>query len=102
MQNFIVTLDGDLSKNKLVVKILQMFSDITTTTQSIDKLKSLKQGENKTILAYNQRYRTLVERMEEKPIEQITSPVAIEMYLGMIIAPLQKSIKNSLFWNSTG
>ena len=27
------------------------------------------------------------------------SPVAVEMYLGTIIPPLQKSIKNSIFWN---
>ena len=33
-------------------------------------------------------------------MECITSPVAMEMYLGTIIPPLRKSIKNSLFWNS--
>ena len=38
--------------------------------------------------------------MEGRPIKQITSPVAMEMYLGTIIPPLRKSIKNSLFWNS--
>ena len=38
--------------------------------------------------------------MEGRPIEQIISPVAMEMYLGTIIPPLRKSIKNSLFWNS--
>ena len=77
-----------------------MFSDIPTTTQAIIKLKAMRQGENETILAYNQRYKTLVERVEGRPIECITSPVAMEMYLGTIIPPLRKSIKNSLFWNS--
>ena len=77
-----------------------MFSDIPTTTQAIAKLKALRQGENEGILAYNQRYRILVERVEGRTIEQITSPVAMEMYLGTIIPPLRKSIKNSLFWNS--
>ena len=100
IQNFLSSLDVNITENDLVEKILQMFSDIPTTTQAIKKLKELQQGETESILAYNQRYKTLVERIEGKPIEQITSPVAMEMYLGTIITPLKKSIKNSLFWNS--
>ena len=100
VQNFLATLDMDISDGELVEKILQMFSDTPTTTQAITKLKALQQGENESILAYNQRYRILVERVEGQPIEQITSPVAMEMYLGTIIPPIRKSIKNSLFWNS--
>ena len=100
VQNFLSALDGDLSENDLVEKVLQMFSDIPTTTQAIIKLKAMRQGDGETILAYNQRYKTLVERVEGRPIECITSPVAMEMYLGNIIPPLRKSIKNSLFWNS--
>ena len=63
-------------------------------------LKETRQGEGESILAYNQRYKALVERVEGRPIELITSPVAMEMYLGTIIPPLRKSIKNSIFWNS--
>ena len=100
VQNFLATMDTDMADSELVEKILQMFSDIPTTTQVIAKLKALRQGENETILAYNQRYCILVERVEGRTIEQITSPVAMEMYLGTIIPPLRKSIKNSLFWNS--
>ena len=100
VQNFLATLDTDIADSELVEKIFQMFSDIPTTTQVIAKLKALRQGENESILAYNQRYRILVERVEGQTIEQITSPVAMEMYLGTIIPPLRKSIKNSLFWNS--
>ena len=81
-------------------KILQHFSDIPTTTQAIEKLKSLKQGENESILAYNQRYKILAERVEGRPISKVQSAVAIEMYLGTIIAPLRKNIKDNLFWNS--
>ena len=100
VQNFLSTLDMDIAENDLMEKILQMFSDIPTTTQAITKLKAMRQGENETILAYNQSYKTLVERVEGRPIERMTSPVAMEMYLGTIIPPLRKSIKNSLFWNS--
>ena len=100
VQNFLSTLDREISENDLVEKLLQMFSDIPTTTQAIIKLKAMRQSDNETILAYNQRYKTLVEWVEGQPIECITSPVAMEMYLGTIIPPLRKSIKNSLFWNS--
>ena len=93
VQNFLATMENDISNSELVEKVLQMFSDIPTTTQAIAKLKALRQGENESILAYNQRYRILVERVEARTIEQITSPVAMEMYLGTIIPPLKKSIK---------
>ena len=100
VQNFLSSLETNITENDLVEKMLQMFSDIPTTTQAIKKLKEMRQGENESILAYNQRYKTLVERVEGKPIELITSPVAMEMYLGTIIPPLCKSIKNSIFWGS--
>ena len=100
VQNFLSTLDTNITENDLVEKILQMFSDIPTMTQAIKKLKEMQQGENESILEYNQRYKTLVEHVEGQPIEQITSPVAMEMYLGTIIPPLRKSIKSSLFRNS--
>ena len=100
VQNFLASLDANITENDLVEKILQMFSDIPTTTQAIRKLKETRQGENESILVYNQRYKTLVEHVEGRQIEFITSPVAMEMYLGTIIPPLRKSIKNSIFWNS--
>ena len=64
VQNFLATLDMDITEDDLVERILQMFSDIPTTTQTIAKFKALCQGENESILAYNQQYRTLVERVE--------------------------------------
>ena len=100
VQNFLATIDPDILDVELIEKILQMFSDVPTTTQAISRLKSLRQGENESILAYNQHYRTLLERVEGVSLEHVTSPVSMEMYLGTIIPPLKKSIKNSLFWNS--
>ena len=41
VQNFLAMLDTDISDSELVEKILQMFSDIPTTTQAIAKLKAL-------------------------------------------------------------
>ena len=97
VQNFLATLNTNITENDLVEKILKMFSDIPTMTQAINKLKALQQGEGESILAYNQWYRTLVEHVEGRLIEEIISPVSMEMYLGTIISPLRKSIKNSLF-----
>ena len=81
VQNFLSSLDTNITENDLVEKILQMFSDIPTTTQAIKKLKEMRQAENESILAFNQRYKTLVEHVEGIPIELITSSVAMEMYL---------------------
>ena len=100
VQNFLSSLENNITEDDLVEKILQMFSDIPTTTQAITKLKEMRQAENESILAFNQRYKTLVERVEGRPIENITSPVAMEMYLGTIILPFRRSIKNSIFWGS--
>ena len=100
VQNFLSSLENNIAEDDLVERILQMFSDIPTTTQAITKLKEMQQGENESILAFNQRYKTLVKRVEGRPIENITSPVAMEMYLGTIILPLRRSIKNSIFWGS--
>ena len=61
VQNFLSALDRDISESDLIEKVLQMFSDIPTMTQAIIKLKAMRQGENEAILAYNQRYKTLVE-----------------------------------------
>ena len=100
VQNYITSLDTAMPEKEMEEKILQHFSDIPTMTQAIDKLKSLQQGENESILAYNQRYKVLAERVEGRPIQEVQSAVAMEMYLGTIIAPLRRNIKNNLFWNS--
>ena len=100
VQNYITSLDTMLSEKEMEKKMLQHFSDIPTTTQAIEKLKSLRQGENESILAYNQRYKVLAERVKGRPIKEVQSAVAMEMYLGTIIAPLRRNIKDNLFWNS--
>ena len=97
VQNYLTLLDAMLSEKEMEEKILQHFSDIPTMTQAIEKLKSLRQEENESILAYNQRYKILAERVEGRPIQEVQSAVAMEMYLGMIIGPLRR---NNLFWNS--
>ena len=100
VQNYLTSLDSTLSEKEMEEKILQHFSDIPTMTQAIEKLKSLLQGENKSILAYNQRYKVLAERVEGRPLQEVQSAIAMEMYLGTIIGQLRRNIKYNLFWNS--
>ena len=47
---------------------------------------------------YNQKYRTLVEWVEGKLVEKIDFYVALELYLGSIILPIRKSIRNNIYW----
>ena len=78
VQNYITSLDTAMPEKEMEEKILQHFSDIPMMTQAIDKLKSLRQGENESILAYNQRYKVLAERVEGRPIQEVQSAVAMD------------------------
>ena len=84
----------------VVDEILKYFSDIPTPAHAITKLRMLIQGEEEAIVTYNQKYRTLVERVEGKPVEKIDSYVELEQYLGSVILPIRKSIRNNIYWKS--
>ena len=58
-------------------------------------LRALIQGEKEAIVTYNQKCRTLVERVEGKPVEKIDSYVELEHYLGSVILPIRKSIRQT-------
>ena len=84
----------------MIEEILKYFSDIPTPAHAIMKLRALIQGEEEAIVTYNQKYRTLVERVERKPVEKIDSYVELEQYLGSIILPIRKSIRSNIYWKS--
>ena len=84
----------------MVEEILKYFSDIPTPAHAITKLRALIQGEEEAIVTYNQKYRTLVERVEGKLVEKIDSYVELEQYLGSVILPIRKSIRNNIYWKS--
>ena len=75
-------------------------SDIPTPAHTITKLRMLIQGEEEPIVTYNQKYRTLVERVEGKPVDKIYSYIELEQYLGSVILPIRKSIRNNIYWKS--
>ena len=100
VQNFIRSLKENITNNKLTEKILQFFSDIPTTSHALNKLRLIQQGAEEPIVNYNQRYQNLVERVEGCQLNNIRSAVAMELYLGSIIEPIRKSIRNTLYFNS--
>ena len=100
MQNFIRSLGEQITNKELTEKILQFFSDIPTTSHVLNKLRLIRQEADEPIVNYNQQYQNLVERVEGCKLNNITSMVAMELYLGSIIEPIQKSIRNALYFNS--
>ena len=52
------------------------------------------------IVNYNQHYQNLVERVERCQLNEIKSMVTMEPYLGSVIEPIRKSIRNTFYFNS--
>ena len=100
VKNFIGTRGDTWMDEEVIEEILKYFSDIPTPAHAITKLRALIQGEEEVIVTYNQKYRTLVERVERKPVEKIDSYVELEQYLGSIILPIRKSIRSNIYWKS--
>ena len=78
VQNFIRTMGDTWMDKEVIEEILKYFSDIPTPAHAITKLRALIQGEEEAIVTYNQNYRTLVERVERKPVEKIDSYIKLE------------------------
>ena len=100
VQNFIRSLSENITNKELTEKILQFFSDVPTTSHALNKLRLIRQGAEEPIVNYNQCYQNLVERVEGCQLDSIRSTVAMELYLGSIIEPIRKSIRNTLYFNS--
>ena len=100
VQNFIRSLSENITNKELTEKILQFFSDVPMTSHALNKLRLIRQGAEEPIVNYNQRYQNLVERVEGCQLDSIRSTVAMELYLGSIIEPIRKSIRNTLYFNS--
>ena len=100
VQNFIRSLSENITNKELTEKILQFFSDVPTTSHALNKLRLIRQGAEELIVNYNQCYQNLVERVEGCQLDSIRSTVTMELYLGSIIEPIRKSIRNTLYFNS--
>ena len=93
-------LNKNITNDELTEKILQFFSDVPMTSHPLNKLRLIRQGAEEPIVNYNQRYQNLVKRVEGCQLNSIRCTVTMELYLGSIIEPIQKSIRNTLYFNS--
>ena len=100
VQNFIRSLNENITNSELTEKILQFFSDVPTTSHALNKLRLIQQGAEEPIVNYNQRYQNLLERVEGCQLNSIRSTGTMELYLDSIIEPIWKSIRNTLHFNS--
>ena len=74
--------------------------DVPTISHALNKQRLIYQGSDEQIVNYNQRYQNLVERVEGCQLNDIKSMVAMELYLGSVIEPIRKSIRNTLYFNT--
>ena len=100
VQHFIGTMGDNWMDEEVIEEILKYFSDIPTPAHAITKLRALIKGEEEAIITFNQKYRTLVQRVERKLVEKIDSYVELEQYLGSKILPIRKSIRSNIYWKS--
>ena len=100
VQNFIGMMGDTWTDEEVIEEVLKYFSYIPTPAHAITKLRALIQGKEEAIVTYNQKYRTLVERVESKSVDKIDSYIELEQYLGSIILPIRKSIRSNIYWKS--
>ena len=100
VQNFIQGLNATLEDDKMIDKILEHFSDIQTPAQATLKLTSMTQGQEESILSFNQRFKMLMDRVDPSGVDNIKSALQINMYLGSIKPQIAKSIKSNRFYQN--
>ena len=100
VQNFIQSLDTLMPDTNLVDRVMEYFSDIQTSTQAIAKLRNLYQGQDESILMFNQKFKAVLERIDLGSVENIRSDLQINMYLESIKPSISKSIKGNRFYGN--
>ena len=83
VQTFINSLSQQMEDQELSESIMQFFSSVPTVAHAVEELKKLQQGETEPIVSYNQKYKTLVERVEAQPVDEIKSIGTIESIPGV-------------------
>ena len=99
VQNFIKGLGADISDDKVMNRILGFFSDITTPYHAMDKIKSIKQND-KPMPQFNQKYRTYIECLERKTINEMTSHTQMELYMSAINPHIAKALRTNIHYGS--
>ena len=99
VQNFIKGLGADVSDDKVMNRILGFFSDIPTLYHAMDKIKSIKQNDE-SMPQFNQKYRTYIEHLERKTVNEMTSHTQMELYMSTINPHIAKALRTNIHYGS--
>ena len=99
VQNFIKGLGADVSDNEVMNRILGFFSDIPTPYHAMDKIKSIKQNDE-PMPQFNQKYRTYIEHLERKTVNEMTSHTQMELYMSAINPHIAKALRTNIHYGS--
>ena len=89
-QNFIKGLGTDISDDEIMSRILEFFSD---------KIKSIKQNDE-PMPQFNKKYRTYIERLERKAVNDMTSHTQMELYMSAINPHIAKALRTNIHYGS--
>ena len=99
VQNFIKGLGADVSDDEVMNRILGFFSDIPTPYHAMDKIKSIKQNDE-PMPQFNQKYRTYIECLERKTVNEMTSYTQMELYMSAINPHIAKALRTNIHYGS--
>ena len=99
VQNFIKGMRTDISDDKVMNRILGFFSDIPTPYHAMDKIKSIKKNDE-PMLQFNQKYRTYIEWLERKTVNEMTSHTQMELYMSAINPHIAKALRTNIHYGS--
>ena len=99
VQNFIKGLGTDISDDEVMNRILEFFSDIPTPYHTMDKIKSIKQNDE-PMLQFNQKYRTYIECLERKTVNEMRSHTQMELYMSAINPHIAKASRTNIHYGS--
>ena len=99
MQNFIKGLGTDISDDEVMNRILGFFSDIPTPYHAMDKIKSIKQNDE-PMWQFKQKYRTYIECLERKTVNEMTSHTQMELYMRTINPHIAKALRMNIHYGS--
>ena len=97
VQNFIKGLGTDISDDEIMDRILGFFSDIPTPYHAMDKIKSIKQNDE-PMPQFSQKYRTYIERLERKAVNEMTSYTQMELYMSTINPHIAKALRTNIHY----
>ena len=99
VQNFIKGLGSDISDDEVMNRILRFFSDILTAYHVMDKIKTIKQNDE-PMPQFNQKYRTYIERLERKTVNEMKFHTQMELYMSAINPHIAKALRTNIHYGS--